>query len=103
MRVGKFCQRFSELLMKILFEELSTLVSSMPIEDTKVTDLDFIENMKVLNTSIVVLHVLSLSYFRNNSSVKTLHLKLKLAYSESVIWFQINDLLWVHSHENCAN
>lgn len=89
--------------MKILFEELSTLVSSMPIEDTKVTDLDFIENMKVLNTSIVVLHVLSLSYFRNNSSVKTLHLKLKLAYSESVIWFQINDLLWVYSHENCAN
>ena len=48
----------------------------MPIKDTKVTNLDVIENMKVLNAYIIVLHVLSLSYFRNNSSVKSLHLEL---------------------------
>lgn len=102
MRIGKFCQRRSEFVVKSCFEELSALVSSMPIEDTKVTDLDVVENMKVLDASATVLHVLSLSYFRNNSGVESLHLELKLADSKSVIWLQINDLRRVHPHENCA-
>ena len=70
----------------MLSQELSTLRSSMAIENGKVTYWYLVIQFQVLYYLIRILHAITLPYVRHNPHVKPLHLKFKSPNPETIIW-----------------
>ena len=59
--------------MKVISEKLSAFCTTMAIEDSVVSNRYFIIDHHVLNTSIGILHVLSLANVADNACIETLY------------------------------
>lgn len=62
--------------MQIIFHKNAALVSTMSIENCKVTTTDMFVNLKILNDLVCILHAGSLPNITYNPCIESLHLEL---------------------------